>query len=78
MNKAYILRAYLFDGTLIHERRYAALPVRIGRNALNDFQISQMLVSGFHAMVEPADNRRMARHSGGVGPWGWQGVRHPP
>ena len=64
MNKAYILRAYLFDGTLIHERRYAALPVRLGRNALNDFQISQMLVSGFHAMIEPADNRILVRDLG--------------
>lgn len=64
MNKAYILRAYLFDGTLIHERRYAALPIRIGRNALNDFQITQMLVSGFHAMIEPADSKLLVRDLG--------------
>lgn len=64
MNKAYILRAYLFDGTLIHERRFAALPIRIGRNALNDFSINQMLVSGFHAMLEPADSKIMVRDLG--------------
>lgn len=64
MNKAYILRAYLFDGTLIHERRFAALPIRIGRNALNDFSINQMLVSGFHAMIEPADTKLLVRDLG--------------
>ncbi|HEY6725532.1 MAG TPA: type VI secretion system-associated FHA domain protein [Polyangiaceae bacterium] len=64
MNKAYILRAYLFDGTLIHERRFAALPIRIGRNALNDFSINQMLVSGFHAMLEPADTKVLVRDLG--------------
>ena len=64
MNQAYILRAYLFDGTLVLERRYAALPIRIGRNALNDFQITQMLVSGFHAMIEPADGKLLVRDLG--------------
>ncbi len=57
MPKGYTLRAYLFDGTLIHERSFAALPVRLGRNSLNDFQISQALISGFHAVLEPLQGK---------------------
>ena len=38
-------------------KRFSALPIRIGRNGLNDFVIAHGLVSSFHARIEDVDGR---------------------
>ena len=56
------------EGELIKEQRFAALPVRIGRNTLNDMSFPSgrvsMLLSNFHARVEVLDNRIFIRDVG--------------
>jgi type VI secretion system protein ImpI len=66
VNTAYILRAYLFDGTLVKEQRFGSLPVRVGRNTLNDFQVPQARVSSFHAVLEPINGRVCVRDLGSM------------
>jgi hypothetical protein len=61
LNQAYILRAYLFDGTLVAEKRFHSLPIRIGRNDLNDFKVPQTRVSSFHAVLEPLNHQLCVR-----------------
>ena len=43
------------------ERRANALPIRIGRNPLNDCQVSQNFISDFHAIVEEVSGRISVR-----------------
>jgi len=43
------------------ERRFGALPIRIGRNALNDCPIAQNFVSDFHARLEDVDGKLSVR-----------------
>jgi type VI secretion system protein ImpI len=43
------------------ERRASALPIRIGRNPLNDCQVSQNFISDFHAIVEEVNGRISVR-----------------
>lgn len=43
---------------------YAVFPVRIGRNPLNDVQLSKAHVSEFHAVIEEVDGRLMLRDLG--------------
>jgi|CZKU01.1.fsa_nt_gi type VI secretion system protein ImpI len=45
------------DGTVQGERNAFGLPVRIGRNALNDCQILHGFVSDFHAVIELVNGR---------------------
>jgi type VI secretion system protein ImpI len=54
----FVLRAYTLSGQPMgEEKRITALPIRIGRNGLNDFVISHGGVSSFHARVEDIDGR---------------------
>lgn len=68
MSTGFILRAFLLQGELVQERRFAALPIRIGRNTLNDFAIpdgpASKLLSNFHARIEPAADRIVIRDLG--------------
>lgn len=43
------------------ERRAAGLPIRIGRNPLNDCQVNQNFISDFHAIVEEVSGRISVR-----------------
>jgi len=43
------------------ERRASALPIRIGRNPLNDCQVSQNFISDFHAIIEEVAGRISVR-----------------
>ena len=47
----------LLDGGQPWRRECARLPIRIGRNALNDCQVVQHFISDFHARVEDIDGR---------------------
>ncbi|HKO47490.1 MAG TPA: FHA domain-containing protein, partial [Polyangiaceae bacterium] len=61
MESAFLLRATRFDGSLLCERRVATLPIRIGRNALNDFALSDLGIAEFHAIVEEIGGRLCVR-----------------
>jgi type VI secretion system protein ImpI len=52
---------YSTDNTHIGDYRFAALPIRIGRNALNDCAVNQNFVSDFHARIEETDGRISVR-----------------
>ncbi len=52
VNHGFVLRAYNLDGTLLKERSFSGLPIRIGRNALNDFQLDSKTASNFHARID--------------------------
>jgi type VI secretion system protein ImpI len=43
------------------ERQFAALPIRIGRNPLNDCPVPQPFVSHFHARIEELDGKICVR-----------------
>jgi type VI secretion system protein ImpI len=51
------------DGSVL-ERTFAKLPIRIGRNALNDLQLDLPVVSEFHAVIESSGQRIMLRDLG--------------
>jgi type VI secretion system protein ImpI len=51
------LHAYAIDGASQGERTLTTLPIRIGRNALNDFVVPHNYVSDFHARVEEVEGR---------------------
>jgi type VI secretion system protein ImpI len=54
----FVLTASSLDGDPMGEpKRFSALPIRIGRNGLNDFVIPHGLVSSFHARIEDVDGR---------------------
>lgn len=51
------------DGSLI-ERTFARLPIRIGRNALNDLRLEYPFVSEFHAVIESNGQQVLLRDLG--------------
>jgi type VI secretion system protein ImpI len=54
----FVLSAFTLNGEPMGEpRRLAALPIRIGRNALNDFVLTHGGVSSFHARIDDVDGR---------------------
>jgi len=54
----FVLSASDLSGNPIAEpKRLSALPIRVGRNGLNDFVINHVLVSSFHARIEDIDGR---------------------
>jgi type VI secretion system protein ImpI len=54
----FVLSAFTLNGEPVGEpRRFTALPIRIGRNALNDFVIPHGGVSSFHARIDDVDGR---------------------
>jgi type VI secretion system protein ImpI len=55
------LHLQALDNSSIGERRASALPIRIGRNPLNDCQVSQNFISDFHAIVEEVSGRISVR-----------------
>lgn len=57
VNQGFVLRAYNLDGTLAKEQSFSGLPIRIGRNALNDFQVDSKTVSNFHARIDYEQGR---------------------
>ena len=57
----FLLRATTFSGASICERRVWSLPIRIGRNALNDFQLLHERVAEFHALVEDSGGKLCVR-----------------
>jgi len=60
---AFILNAFTLDNAPVEVRRhkFAALPIRIGRNPLNDYQVRQLSVSSFHARIEDVDGKICVR-----------------
>jgi type VI secretion system protein ImpI len=63
---AFILNAFTLDNAPVEVRRhkFAALPIRIGRNPLNDYQVRQLSVSSFHARIEDVDGKICIRDLG--------------
>jgi hypothetical protein len=59
--RGFILHLQTLDNSPIGERRAAALPIRIGRNPLNDCQVSQNFISDFHAIIEEVSGRISVR-----------------
>ena len=53
------------DGSII-EKTYARLPVRIGRNSLNDVCLPLQFVSQFHAVIEMHEDRLLLHDLGGT------------
>lgn len=63
MATAFVLSAYGLDGKPIEvgKNRFTALPIRIGRNGLNDFTIGHGFVSSFHARIEEVEGKICVR-----------------
>jgi type VI secretion system protein ImpI len=57
----FVLRAFQLNDSLVVEKRLSSLPIRIGRNALADFQVNHRYVSDFHALIEDVDARLYVR-----------------
>src|SRR5690606_17239423 len=57
VTQGFVLRAFYLDGTLAKEQTFSGLPIRIGRNALNDFELTSSTVSSFHARIDYEDGR---------------------
>lgn len=58
MSTIFVLSAALLDGTPLGEpKRIMALPIRVGRNGLNDFCVAHGAVSSFHARIEDVNGR---------------------
>lgn len=58
MATVFVLRAFSLSGELMAEpKRLTALPIRIGRNPLNDFVVGHGGVSSFHARIEDVEGR---------------------
>lgn len=57
MARAFVLHAYTLDNMQVEAKRhrFAGLPIRVGRNPLNDFHVPHPLVSSFHARIENVD-----------------------
>jgi predicted component of type VI protein secretion system len=54
----FVLEAFSLNGERMCEpKRLTALPIRIGRNGLNDFVLMHGGVSSFHARIEDVDGR---------------------
>jgi len=59
--RGFILHLQALDNSSLGDRRAAALPIRIGRNPLNDCQVSQNFISDFHAIIEEVSGRISVR-----------------
>ena len=59
MTTTFVLHALRMDDSPFPcgRSRFAALPIRIGRNALNDFHVAQGFVSDFHARIEEVQGK---------------------
>lgn len=58
MATVFVLSASTLNGERIAEpKRLTALPIRIGRNGLNDFVVSHGVVSSFHARIDDVEGR---------------------
>lgn len=58
MATVFVLSAFSLNGEPIAEsKRLTALPIRIGRNGLNDYVIGHGGVSSFHARIDDVDGR---------------------
>lgn len=58
MATVFVLSAFSLNGEPMGDpKRLSALPIRIGRNGLNDFVIGHGGVSSFHARIEDVDGR---------------------
>ena len=58
MATVFVLTAFSLNGEPMGEpKRLTALPIRIGRNGLNDFVLTHGGVSSFHARIEDVDGR---------------------
>ena len=64
MPRGYVLRLPPIDQESVGQLKFSALPIRIGRNALNDCRIGLPFVSEFHARIEEVDGRVMVRDLG--------------
>lgn len=54
----FVLQAFTLDGTALSDvKRITALPIRVGRNGLNDFVLPHGAVSSFHARIEDVNGR---------------------
>ncbi|MGC4088531.1 MAG: FHA domain-containing protein [Polyangiaceae bacterium] len=62
----FVLRACRLDNSPfpVEKDHFSRLPVRIGRNPLNDFCLKHALVSGFHARIEDVDGKLCVRDLG--------------
>ena len=62
----FVLRAFGPDGRLlsVEKSRFPHVPIRIGRNPLNDFSVQDGLISGFHARIEDDHGRICIRDLG--------------
>jgi pSer/pThr/pTyr-binding forkhead associated (FHA) protein len=59
--QAFILNMYATDDSHLGQRKFSGLPIRVGRNALNDWQVEQTFVSDFHARIEEVDGQLAVR-----------------
>ncbi len=59
--RGFVLYLQTLDNSPVGERRASALPIRIGRNPLNDCQVSQNFISDFHAIIEEVSGRISVR-----------------
>lgn len=59
----FVLRAFRLDNSPVPAERYrfSTLPIRIGRNPLNDFSPQHGLISAFHARIEDHDGKLCIR-----------------
>ena len=57
----FVLRAFQLNDSVLAEQRLVSLPIRIGRNALADFQLPHGYLSDFHAVIEDIDGRLYVR-----------------
>jgi type VI secretion system protein ImpI len=57
----FVMRAFTMDGSALAEQRLHHLPIRVGRNALADFQLKHGYVSDFHALIEDIAGRLCVR-----------------
>ncbi|RYZ08170.1 MAG: FHA domain-containing protein [Myxococcales bacterium] len=87
MATVFVLSAFTLNGEpMVEPKRLAALPIRIGRNALNDFVLPHGGISSFHARIDDIEGRLCITDLGsknGVrllsgGPTGHQLAPHQP
>jgi type VI secretion system protein ImpI len=62
----FVLRAFRLDNSPVPSQKYRFpnLPIRIGRNPLNDFSPQHSLISSFHARIEDNDGKLCIRDLG--------------
>ena len=62
----FVLRSTRLDNSPfpVEKDHFSRLPIRIGRNPLNDYCLKHALVSGFHARVEDVDGKLCVRDLG--------------